>query len=34
MHGFICDEYIAAPVENKHRLFHEANERLEEFGRR
>lgn len=34
MHGFICDEYIAAPVENKHRLIHEANKRLEEFSRR
>ena len=28
MHGLICDEHIAALVENEHRLFHEANERL------
>ena len=34
MHGLICDEHIAALVENKHRLLHEANERLEEFRRR
>lgn len=34
MHGFICDEHIAAPVENKHRLFHKADKRLEEFRRR